>query len=47
MVVGSSTLQRPDGTALLGNVIKMANTVAQPQDKEWRVLNVLQRVGRL
>nr|KAG5691885.1 hypothetical protein BaRGS_033248 [Batillaria attramentaria] len=47
VVVGSSALQRSDGAALLSTVSTLANGLHTKSgaDKEWRVLNVLQRVA--
>ena len=47
VVVGSALLQRNDGAAILKAVSGIAQTarVKSGCDKNWRVLNVLQRVS--
>ena len=45
VIVGSGALQRPDADALHSAVISIANSVSKPDSKDWRTLNVLQRVG--
>ena len=45
MIVGSGALQRPDADAVHSAVTSIANSVSKPEDKEWRTLNVLQRVS--
>ena len=46
VIVGSGALQRPDADALHSAVTSIANSVSKPDNKDWRTLNVLQRVGR-
>lgn len=47
IVIGSSTLQRPDGAALHRTVASMAQTAREKSGcgEDWRVLNVLHRVA--
>ena len=45
VIVGSGALQRPDADALHSTVTSIANSVSKPGNKDWRTLNVLQRVG--
>lgn len=49
IVIGSSTLQRPDGAALHRTVSALAQAVREKSgcDEDWRVLNILQRVCTL
>jgi len=46
IVIGSSTLQRPDGAALHRTVSALAQAVREKSGcgEDWRVLNILQRV---
>jgi NADH dehydrogenase (ubiquinone) Fe-S protein 1 len=46
IVVGSSTLQRPDGAAIHRTVANIAQTARERCGcgEDWRVLNVLHRV---
>ena len=46
VIVGSGALQRPDADALHSAVTSIANSVSKPDNKDWRTLNVLQRVGK-
>jgi hypothetical protein len=46
VIVGSGALQRPDADALHSTVTTIANSVSKPDSKDWRTLNVLQRVGQ-
>ena len=46
VIVGSGALQRADAEALHSAVTTIANSVSKPDNKDWRTLNVLQRVGR-
>lgn len=49
VIVGSSTLQRKDGAAIFSVVGEIANrlrfTSGADRDKDWRVLNILQRLA--
>ena len=45
VIVGSGALQRADAEALHSAVTTIANSVSKPDNKDWRTLNVLQRVG--
>ena len=46
LIVGSELLQRMDGSTLLSAVMGIADSVEQPlPTEEWKVLNVLQKVG--
>lgn len=47
IVIGSSTLQRPDGAALHRTVSGIAQTAREKSGcgDDWRVLNVLHRVS--
>ena len=47
VIVGSVALQRPDADAIHTAVSSIANSLSRPEDKEWRTLNVLQRVSRV
>ncbi|CAH0563651.1 unnamed protein product [Brassicogethes aeneus] len=44
IIVGSDTLERPDGAAILASVQALASS-ASPQEKSWKVLNVLHKVA--
>lgn len=44
VIVGSEILERPDGGAILSAVQALSATTS-PQDKEWKVLNVLHKVA--
>ena len=46
VIVGSGALQRPDADAIHTAVTSIANSLNKPDNKEWRILNVLQRVGQ-
>ena len=44
VIVGSGALQRSDADAVHTAVTSIANSLSKPENKEWRTLNVLQRV---
>ncbi|KAG5865064.1 hypothetical protein JTB14_006744 [Gonioctena quinquepunctata] len=44
IIVGSETLERPDGAAILSAVQSLAMS-APSQDKDWKVLNVLHKIA--
>lgn len=44
IIVGSETLERQDGNAILSAVQILANTTSC-DDKEWKVLNILHKVA--
>ena len=45
LIVGSEFLQRQDGNALLSAAMKIADSAENaPGIKEWKVLNILQKV---
>lgn len=45
IVVGSTSLQRPDSVAILSSASTIACSVAKPAQADWKVLNVLHRVA--
>ena len=47
VIVGSGVLQRPDADAIHTTVTSIANSLGKPTNKEWRTLNVLQRVCKI
>ena len=47
VIVGSVALQRSDADAIHTAVTTIANSLSKPENKEWRTLNVLQRVSMI
>lgn len=45
IIIGSTCLQQSDGPSLFSTASTIANVLARPEVKEWRVLNVLHRVA--
>ncbi len=48
VILGSAVFERPDGTSIYVNAAQLSEKlrdVSSKEDKEWRVFNVLHRVG--
>lgn len=45
LILGSELLQRPDSSAVMSAAMKIADSASV--SPEWKVLNVLQKVGSI